>query len=133
VSRYVDASAVVKLYVEEPDSPMASEVLDSPWASGRHTFVEVRRALAQTLEGRELDRARARFEVDWNATVVCELDASACFRAAELAETTGARTLDALHLAAAERAGADDGLTIVTFDKRMAVAARSLGWRVLPE
>jgi hypothetical protein len=36
---------------------------------------------------------------------------------------------DALHLGAAERAGTDD-LTFVTFDRRQADAARSLGWTV---
>lgn len=131
MTAYVDASAVVKLYVEEPDSARATELLDRPWASGRHTLIEVRRALVQTLEGHELDAARARFEVDWLATNVIELEPRTCERAAELAEKTGARTLDALHLAAAERAGSGDGLPIVTFDRRLADAAHSLGWTVL--
>lgn len=122
----------MKLYVEEPDSARASDVLDVPWVSGRHTLVEVRRALSQALAEPDLGAARARFDLDWSATDIIELDRSACARAAELAEATGARTLDALHLAAAERAGADDGLSIVTFDRRLAAAARSLGWRVLP-
>jgi predicted nucleic acid-binding protein len=131
VTRYVDASAVVKLYVEEPDSPRATELLDSSWASGRHTLIEVRRALAQAIADDALDVARSRFEEDWEATDVIEIDARACERAAELAEATGARTLDALHLAAAERVGAGDGLAFVTFDRRLAEAARSLGWTVL--
>jgi predicted nucleic acid-binding protein len=129
--RYVDASAVVKLYVEEPDSARATELLDAIWASGRHTLVEVRRALTQTLDRHELHTARARFEADWSTVEVIELDVSTCERAAALAEETGARTLDAIHLAAAERAGADEGLPIVTFDRRLADAARSLGWTVL--
>jgi predicted nucleic acid-binding protein len=40
------------------------------------------------------------------------------------------RTLDALHLAAAERAGGGT-LVFVTYDIRQAQAARSLGWPVL--
>lgn len=128
--RYVDASAVVKLYVEEPESPRASELLDARWTTGRHTLVQVRRALAQTLAGVELEAARARFGEDWRAVDVVDLDSRTCARAATLAEETGARTLDAIHLAAAERAGADQGLPIVTFDRRLADAARGLGWTV---
>jgi predicted nucleic acid-binding protein len=42
----------------------------------------------------------------------------------------GARTLDALHLAAAERAGGRS-LPVLTFDVRLAEAARRLGFAVL--
>lgn len=130
MTRYVDSSAVVKLYVQEPESQQATKLLAGPWTAGRHTFVEVRRALAQTLEGDELKKARNRFSTDWTATFVIELDDVTCERAAELAESTGVRTLDALHLAAAEKAGGGE-LPIVTFDRRLAIAARSLGWTVL--
>jgi hypothetical protein len=41
--------------------------------------------------------------------------------------------MDALHLGAAVEAGAGEGLRIVSFDCTLAAAARSLGWRVLPE
>jgi uncharacterized protein len=40
------------------------------------------------------------------------------------------KTLDALHLAAAQRVGGPE-LTFVTFDERQAEAARSLGWTVV--
>jgi uncharacterized protein len=130
LTRYVDSSAVVKLYVQEPDSEHAASLLAEPWAAGRHTLVEVRRALVQALEGDELMLARHRFSKDWTATSVIELDEASCERAAELAESTGARALDALHLAAAEKAGGGE-LPIVTFDRRLAEAARSLGWEVL--
>jgi predicted nucleic acid-binding protein len=43
---------------------------------------------------------------------------------------TGARTLDALHLAAAQRIGG--AVPFVTFDVRQAQAARTLGLVVLP-
>jgi predicted nucleic acid-binding protein len=49
--------------------------------------------------------------------------------AAELAELTGTRSLDALHLAAAQRAGAPV-VRLLTFDVRQATTARSLGWAV---
>lgn len=58
------------------------------------------------------------------------LDDTTCKLAADLAETTGARTLDALHLAAASRAGAPV-VRLVTLDARLAQVARSLGWSVV--
>ena len=44
---------------------------------------------------------------------VVELDETTCQLASTIAETTGARTLDALHLAAATRVGAN-ALTVLT-------------------
>ena len=50
---------------------------------------------------------------------VVELDETTCDLAADLAELTDARTLDALHLAAANRAG-QGAITVLTFDIRQA-------------
>jgi predicted nucleic acid-binding protein len=50
--------------------------------------------------------------------------------AAEIAEITGVRSLDALHLAAASRVGRD-AITFLAYDLRLAQAARELGFRVL--
>jgi len=47
-------------------------------------------------------------------------------RVSDLAETLPVRTLDAMHLAAAERAGAGT-LPFLTYDVRQAQVARSLG------
>jgi predicted nucleic acid-binding protein len=52
-----------------------------------------------------------------------------CRRAAALGPEHGLRTLDALHLAAAERAGGAE-LTFLTFDARLAGAARAMGFPV---
>ena len=127
---YVDASAVVKLYVQEPESMDAAVHLRGQWTTGRHTLVEVRRTLARSLSGSELQIARDRFADDWARTSIIELDGGVCDRAAELAESTGVRSLDAIHLAAAELVGASEH-RFVTFDRRLAEAARSLGWDVL--
>ena len=54
-----------------------------------------------------------------------------CDIAADIAEMTGARTLDALHLAAARRLGGA-AVPFVTFDVRQAQVARTLGLAVLP-
>ena len=129
---YADASAIMKLYLAEPDSDVAQVTLrgDPEWISACLTLVEVRRNLARLLEGEDLTRARAELLQDWSEVVSIALDESMSERAALLAETTGVRTLDALHLAAAENAGGGE-LPMVTFDQRLADAARSLGWTVL--
>ena len=66
---------------------------------------------------------------DLAAFSVVELDAATCELAATIAEQTGVRTLDALHLGAASRLGTS--LTFLTFDVRQAQAARGLGFAVV--
>ena len=128
---YVDSSAFLKRYLEEPDRDrfVAFLAADPAWASARHTFVEVRRILARDEVPASGD-VRRRFEDDWSAVDVIELDEPTCSLAADLAESTGARTLDALHLAAAQRAG-EGAMPFLTADLRQAQIARSLGWVVL--
>lgn len=130
--QYVDSNVLLKAHLDEPDSDLADAILDADpeWCTGRHTFIEVRRSLAQSVESVELVDARAAFLVQWRRMQIVELDESVCTRAAELAEETGARALDALHLGAADVLG-DGTLPFVTFDRRLAGAARSLGWTVL--
>ncbi|HEX9416048.1 MAG TPA: type II toxin-antitoxin system VapC family toxin [Gaiellaceae bacterium] len=132
MSIYVDSSALLKRYLEELDSAEADRILslDPSWVSANVTLVEVRRTLSRDLSHFDLTRARREFELDWGGIDVIKVDASLCERAAEFAEATGVRTLDALHFAAAQRAGAPR-VTFVTFDLRQANAARSLGWTVL--
>lgn len=132
MSVYVDSSAYLKLYLEEPDSGRAEELLvaNSQWVTAWHTEVEVRRNLTRALAGKALTGARQQFSRDWKRTAVVELTEEICGVAAEIAEITGARTLDALHLGAIRVVGGG-GMPVVTFDLRQAHAARSLGWTVL--
>jgi predicted nucleic acid-binding protein len=132
VSLYVDASAFLKLYFEEPESDRAEAILsgDSDWVTARHTAVEVRRSLSRALAGAALVAARRQFQRDWEHTAIVELTPEVCEAAAQLAELTGARSLDALHLGALQVVGGGS-LPLATFDLRQAQAARSLGWVVL--
>jgi predicted nucleic acid-binding protein len=134
VTLYADSSALLKLYFEESESERADAILraDPRWVTAYHSLVEVRRNLARAFEGDVLQVARRQFDADWAAIEAIELDAALCSEAAELAELTGVRALDALHLGAAQLAGASEGVPVVTFDRRLAEAARSLGWAVLP-
>jgi predicted nucleic acid-binding protein len=131
VSLYIDASAMLKLYVDEPESASCEAIMvaDPQWLTARHTEVEVRRNLSRLLSGRLLDSARRQFAVDWDRCDVIELDATTCRLAVEIAEITGARSLDALHLGAASRVGAGQ-MGFLTYDLRQAQIARTLGWDV---
>lgn len=131
MSSYVDSSALLKRYLEEADSAAADALLRAGGLlTGRHTIVEVRRNLARLLSGRELAAARAAFVDDLRSISIVELDEATCESAATIAETVGVRTLDALHLAAAQRV-AEAGLGFLTFDLRQAQAARALGLTVV--
>ena len=127
---YADSSALLKRYVDEPDSERALEWLtsDPVLVTGRHTVVEVRRNLARLLAPADATAARASLLGDLGSFAIVELDAATCELAATIAEQTGVRTLDALHLGAARRLGA--ALTFLTFDVRQAQVARSLGMAV---
>lgn len=131
MSVYLDTSALLKRYVEEDQSDFVEQTMlaDPSWISAQHTLVEVRRNLARLLEGNNLRRCLALFEDDWKQINVVNLDETTCRSAAEIAEATGTRTLDALHLAALRRTG--DGVGLLTFDIRQAATARALGFRVI--
>ena len=132
MSTYVDSSALLKRYVEEADSAAADALLrgDHALLTARHTIVEVRRLLARLLSGRDLAAARSAFAHDLRLFSIIELDETTCESAAAIAETTSVRTLDALHLAAAQRV-AEPGVGFLTFDLRQAQAARALGLMVV--
>lgn len=128
---YVDSSALLKRYVDERDSDVAVELMasDPVLVATRLTEVEVRRNLARLLEGSPLIEARRRFATDLDAFALVALDSATCAEAALIAEQTLCRSLDALHLAAASRAGS--ATTVLTFDIRQAQVARRLGLAVI--
>ncbi len=132
MSLYVDTSVFLKRYVAEHDSATYVGYLeaDPDWITARHTEIEIRRNLARLLPAPDLGRAQEAFRLDWRRTDVVELDKTLCGLAADIAELTGARTLDALHLAAAQRVGGGS-LPFLTADLRQAQVARNLGWTVL--
>lgn len=129
---YVESSAVVRRYVDQEGSDEARRhLLDDPeWVTANHTYPEVYRALNLHAPEFSLTAALDAFEDDWNRVIVVDLDDALCKRAGLMSVMTGTRTLDALHLAAAERAGGRS-VPFLTFDLRLANAARSLGFTVL--
>jgi predicted nucleic acid-binding protein len=68
------------------------------------------------------------FEADWARRRVVPLSSDVCSAAVSVALQTGARTLDALHVAAALEV---TPVSLVAYDRRLAAAASSMGLEVL--
>lgn len=128
---YVDTSALLKRYVRERDSEVAISLMtsDPVLATCRLTEVEVRRNLVRLLESTDAETAKRQFTADLDAFALIALDATTCSEAARIAEQTQCRSLDAIHIAAALRAGVQT--TMLTFDIRQAQAARTVGLHVI--
>lgn len=128
---YVDTSALLKRYIAEHDSGAAIALMESDpvLITSRLTEVEVRRNLARLLDAEDAQRAKRQFLEDFDAFALVALDGATCNAAAAIAEQTLCRSLDAIHLAAAQRAG--PATTVLTFDIRQAQAARTLGLTVI--
>jgi predicted nucleic acid-binding protein len=132
---YLDASAVVKVYVVEAASDRIRDLVAA--AAGlltvRVSYAEVRAAFARALRERLLSatdlRALTRtFDEDWGRYSIVEVSDALVRQAASLSERHGLRGYDAVQLAAALAAGqAVDALGFVCFDRRLARAASREG------
>ena len=125
---YLDASALVKLVVTEPESRALTAFLrGSKPLTSRIATIELRRALARV---RAIDSAaESKIRALWRRTSVIELDALLAEAAGRL-EPPILRSLHAIHLASAASLGTEIG-DFVTYDRRLAEAARSLGMTVV--
>lgn len=128
---YVDTSALLKRYVKERDSAVAINLMstDEVLVTSQLTEIEIRRNLVRLLQPPQALAAKRSFGKDLDAFALVQLDATTCNAAARIAEETLCRSLDAIHLAAAQRAGS--ATTLLTFDHRQAQAARSIGLAVV--
>lgn len=121
---YLDTSALVKLVVTERESTALKAYLRAIDADTLFTAALARTELVRAVAGAGVRVvAQARLILDELDTINLTrdlLDAAADLRAARL------RTLDAIHLAAAQRAGTELR-ALLTYDSRMAAAAADLG------
>jgi predicted nucleic acid-binding protein len=127
---YLDASALVKRYVDEEGSKAVRDAMadEDAWWICRIGFVETARAVGLAAGA----RAVKTFQGEWGFFGVVEIDAALAEHAATLALSAELRSLDALHLAAA-LAFPSRNLTLATWDTRLHSAARDEGLRTLPE
>ena len=139
---YFDASALVKLLVEEQGSDIAAALWDGCDAavSSRLAYPEVCAALAavgrnRAMEEKALASCRQAWEQYWMAMRPVELTARVAKAAGHLAERHDLRGADAIHLASALEIGSPD-LVMAVWDRRLhagAIAERlSVAPRDLP-
>ena len=137
---YLDTSAFIKLYVNEPGAEtVRAAVVD---AERIHThwiaYPEMRAALARLHRmGRQTADAyrehKREFEADWRALNAVLPTEHSLRRAGELAERFNLRGYDSTHLAAAESLLIGHGsgfLSFASFDHALNAAAAAVGLRL---
>lgn len=135
---YLDASALVKLYVHESESHLVgASVARAPLvATCRVAYVEVRAALARAarekrIPVRDLRGVTEALDQDWGSYAIVEVTESLVREAGELAERHRLRGYDALHLASALTLAeeGDSEVAFACFDTLLDGAARKEGLR----
>jgi uncharacterized protein len=127
---YLDASALVKRYIDEEGSDAVRAAMESARALSacRLCFVETVRAVGLSAGRRGVKRV----EGEWRWFDVIDVDQAMAEQAAALSLSHRLRALDALHLAAALSLPARD-LTFATWDTHLHRAACDQGLRTLPD
>lgn len=127
----IDTSALLGRYLSGPHRSVVIETMaaDPEWCASSLVLAEalgmVDRVCDLPSDG---DRIRRALRDDWERIHVVPLDQRCLDRAAELSRSQPLRTVDALHLAAADRLPRP--VTYLTFDPRQIPVAMSLGFRV---
>lgn len=124
---YVDTSALMKLVVAEPESRALENHLAhrAGLVSSYLAVTELTRAFRRALSKKQL----AQVDEVLGAVVLMDITPAILARAAELAPPQ-LRTLDAIHLATALSAN-DTALDFITYDVRLAKAAKAHGFTVV--
>ena len=135
---YFDASAFVKLVIEEEGSDLAADLWDGCdlAVSSRLVHPEVRAALAaaqrnRTLTAVQLQQATVQWHAYWEAVRPIELTEAVELDAATLVGAHRLRGADGIHLASA-RIFKDVDLILAVWDRRLHAGARAAGLTVAP-
>ena len=102
----VDSSALVKRYLREPGRELVLEAMeaDPVWCASELARTEVMLALDRVAIGpRQADQLWRSFRDDWDAFHVVPVDDRCLASAVDVGARFGLRTVDAVHLAAADR------------------------------
>jgi predicted nucleic acid-binding protein len=130
---YLDTSALLRRYLADRHRPLVVEAMADPdheWCSSAMTRTEVLIALHQVATDPRTQAALWRaVRDDWEAVWEVPVDGRCLARAAEVGAVYGLRTVDAVHLAAADRLPRP--ARFLTFDRRQIPAAVGLGFEVI--
>ena len=142
---YLDSSALVKCYIDEPHSDEVTHLMDQTLAIGTSAIsrVEIGAALARAARANRLDAAGARgaqeqFAEDWPDLSKVPVTDTLLTRAERLAWKHGLRAYDAVQLAAAlvceeTIVRFDESILFGCFDDQLTAAANEEGLRTWPD
>lgn len=128
----LDASGLLARYLAGPagDAARAAMAADPVWCASSLALTEALMVVDQLdVEPTERADLRRALRDDWERIHTVPLDGRCLDRAAELGRTQPVRTIDALHLAAADRLPRP--VTYVTFEARQIPVALSMGYAVV--
>ncbi len=128
---FLDTSALIKRYVEEDGTRVVLRRMseDPEWVVSAVARTEAEITLCRLgFDASGSAAVTSGLREDWEHCHVVPMDPACLARAAELGCRYDVRTLDALHLAAADRLPRP--LVMLTFDRRQAAAARAMGLTV---
>jgi predicted nucleic acid-binding protein len=128
----LDTSALLARFVDGPDRPVILEAMaaDPAWCASALALTEALMLLERlSSDPYAADELRRALRDDWERIAVVPLDQTCLDRTAELGRTHPLRTVDALHLAAADRLPRP--VTFATFDPRQIPVALALGFDVV--
>ena len=135
---HVDTSALVKLYVPEPESSAVQQIVETAeiaaislvaYAEARAAFARKRRERAVDLKGYR--RIIQEFHDDWDKYFIVGVTEALVKRAGQLAEKHGLRGYDAIQLSSAVmmREETRQIVNFCCFDDRLLRAGRREGLR----
>ena len=129
---FVDTSALIHRYLATPERALVDAAMadDPTWCASALCRTEAKVTLRRLAADQyQLDRLWAALAVDWDAIAVVPVDGRCLDHAAELGTVYGLRTVDAIHLAAADRLPRP--LRYLTLDHHQIPAASGLGFEVV--
>jgi len=133
---YLDTSALVKLYVEEPGTEEVKERVEAAQivSTSRVAYVEARAGIARKFRKGELSREEYKhmvedLEKDWESYFIVEVSESVAKLGGELTDRHPLRGFDAIHLASAlllkNKTRSD--VSFSCFDEKLKEAAQAEG------
>ncbi len=132
MSLYVDASALVRRYLHDRHRPLVLDAMGEAgeWCTSALTRTEAQLVLHRaSVSARQQRALRGALRDEWEACWVVPLDDRCTARAVEIGATYGLRTVDAIHLAAADRLPGP--VRYLTLERQQIPAADALGFEVV--
>ena len=127
----LDTSALVRRYVADRHRPLVVDAMDAAeeWACSALARTELQSALMQAANSPDTrDALWSAVRDDWDAFWEIPVDGRCLARATDIATTFGVGTIDAIHLAAADRLPRP--AKFLTFERQQIPAAAELGFEV---